>query len=257
MHIINLYRNFECLIPELENKIFIEPFVGSGTIFINSSDSFNQYIINDYNKYIVYLWNGFKILTYLDYIKALCFVKQQFGNIKTDKNAYYAFRTWYNENVDYNVIDYSPYLYLLTNSVINSMLRFGPHGMNQGFGKCLYFFDEVTFNHIQKKLKNTQIFNVDYKELLKDVENTVYFIDPPYVNTSSPGYLKYFDIEEHKKLINILSSLKNSIYVYTDTVTEYNKKLNCNKYLIGTLNAIAKKNINANRQEYLFTNLEK
>lgn len=252
-HIIEIYKKIENNF-DLTKKIFIEPFVGSGTIFLNNSLNYKKFYINDKSKYIIFLWQGFKKLNYVDYLERFYEIQKKFGDIKNSKSAYYNFRKWFNENVDYNDIKYSPYLYLLTNSTINSMLRFGPNGMNQSFGNRLYFFDELTFLSIKKKLEKTFIYNEDYKKMLKDEDNLIYFLDPPYIETKSPGYIEYFDKKEHINFLNIISTFKKSIFIYTDTLTTLNNDCNFYKISLGKLNSI-RHNKNQ-KEEYLFTNIE-
>ena len=50
---VNKFNRIERLI-ETSNKILIEPFVGSGSIFLNSIGKYKQYVINDTNENVIF-----------------------------------------------------------------------------------------------------------------------------------------------------------------------------------------------------------
>lgn len=252
LYLVDMFNKLE----KYANKsIYIEPFVGSGSIYINTKNKYNKYVINDINPYVCLIWQTFKNIEYekINFYKNNIFLK--FGNIKEDKKAYYDFRDFYN-NEKHEDDAKGIYTYLLMNSCINSMFRIGPNGMNQSYGNRLYVLNENSFNHIKEKLSNTEIINKDYYEILIDKENLIYYIDPPYYMTPSPGYLKIFDINEHKKLINILKNFKKSKYIYSDVLTEFNNELHY-KLEIGKFPNISpnRKNNSLERTEYLFSNI--
>ncbi|GJQ43780.1 MAG: site-specific DNA-methyltransferase (adenine-specific) [Ignavibacteriaceae bacterium] len=212
LHIIDLFNK---LIEQTNKKVFVELFVGSGAIFLNTPDIFDLYIINDIDKNIISMWKAINNFNYSHYVETKNKIFEIFGDIKNNKNSYYNFRNFYNEN--YHFTDKEEkgiFLYFLANTCINSLLRFGASGMNQSFGNRFYFFNENTFNKIKQKMSKTQIFNVNYKDLKIENESLLY-LDPPYYGTDV-SYNKQFEINDLNLLIDYIKKNSNYEVLYSD-----------------------------------------
>lgn len=218
-HIISIVNNIGLI--NTDHKVYIEPFIGSGTIFINIPDMFDKYIINDIDDNIISMWNALEYYEYDDYVITLTEIFAKFGDIENDKQAYYDFRDYYNNNYHFTTDKKKGlYLYFLTNSCINSMLRFGPNGMNQGFGNRLYLFSEEECNFIKRKLSKTKILNGDFGKVMRGVQDAFIYLDPPYVQRPTT-YSKKFDNNQLVELITLIHHMhsKNSIF-YSDIENE-------------------------------------
>ena len=218
-HIVPLVNNLGLI--NTKHDRYIEPFVGSGTIFINLPDVFDEYIINDINPNIMSMWNALAKYSYSDYEDVYNEILTKFGDIKENKWSYYNFRDYYNTTFHFSDSDKKGlYLYFLTNSCINSMLRFGPNGMNQGFGNRLYFFTKEEHNSIHNKLKKTRIFDVDFSDMLRGAHHSFIYLDPPYIERPTT-YSKGFEEQQLIELITLINYLngQNSIF-YSDIETE-------------------------------------
>jgi len=203
------------------SKIYCEPFIGSGAVLFNLPKKFDKYIINDIDRNIVQIYKSFKEIEYIDYVNELKNIKETFGDIKNNKESYYNFRDWFNQNYwNTNSTKEGIYLHFLANSCINSMLRFGPNGMNQSYGNRFYVLNEKTFNHISYILKQSEIYCTNYKDLMGN--NFLYFLDPPYFMQASS--YKDFSENDIKDFIKIIQ--KQNEYIYTDILCEFNKHLN-------------------------------
>jgi len=202
------------------NKLYIEPFVGSGSIFVNTLDIYESYIISDIDKNIFLLWSSLQKASYNDYVDVGKFIEITFGDIQESKKSYYKFRKYYNKNFhQVDSFEKGIYLYFLVNACINGILRFGPNGMNQSWGHRSYFFDKSTYDRIREKLRNTVVLNIDFYDLMKKLNpsGTVLFLDPPY-HLRPTTYNKNFDI--NKFIPEVLRlSLYNDIF-YTDIENE-------------------------------------
>lgn len=257
--------NYTEIVNEVINKsnkrIYVEPFIGSGAILFNLEKEFDEYIINDIDRNIINIYKAFKNITYKEYLKRSKFLEENYGIFKAPvkdkelkeeaKTNYYNFRNWYNENHWGNdSIDEGIYCYFLANMAINSMLRFGPNGMNQSFGNRFYTMDEENFNHIHEVLQKTTIYNCDYKEVLEKYPDAVYFLDPPYFSQDS----SYTGFSE-EQFIEFLDLIKDKEYVYTDILNDYNNKI-ANKQLIRNMRSTSpsanKKGLTGNL-EYIFS----
>ena len=161
--LINLFIN------QTNKSIYCEPFAGSGAILFNLQKEFDKYVINDIDRNIIRIYKSFKEISYEYYVLKVNEVFDKFGkfisdrrfspnNIKNkEKENYYNFRNWFNENHwKSETIDEGIYLHMLANSCINSMLRFGPNGMNQGYGNRCYLLDKINFERIYSVLQKTE-----------------------------------------------------------------------------------------------------
>jgi DNA adenine methylase len=253
---IKLVNNY---INNTDKTTYVEPFVGSGAIFFNLEKKFNKYILNDIDPNIINIYKTFKKISYLDYINELNFVKNKFGEFKSNKNLsieqakanYYNFRNFFNEKYyKSNTIKEGIYLFFLANSCINSMLRFGPNGMNQSFGNCFYNLNEKDFNEVNVRLQCTELYCTDFIEIFKLYPDVCFFLDPPYIDQNS----SYIGLSEYKFKI-FINKLKTVEYVYTDILNDYNDHLN--KHFIRNIKSTSPQKIgfDKNHNEYIFSNI--
>lgn len=252
-------------INQSNKTTYCEPFIGSGAVLFNLQKEFDKYIINDIDRNIIRIYKTFKEISYEYYIEKVNEIFEKFGKFTSDrrfsdkdtqnieKENYYKFRNWFNENHwNTETIDEGIYIHILANSCINSMLRFGPNGMNQGYGNKCYILDKMNFERIHSILQKTDIFNVSYDEILNLYPDACYFLDPPYFSQGS----SYTGFSEND-LRNFISNIKNIEYVYTDILNDINSNLH-NKKLIREMNStspLTNKSKNGNL-EYLFFNIE-
>jgi len=240
-------------IDSSESSSYCEPFVGSGAIIFNLKKTFEHYTINDKDRNIIRMYRTFRDIEYIDYINSLEFIEEKFGDIKESKISYYNFRNWFNEtHWDNDTIEEGLYLHSLANSCINSMLRFGPNGMNQSFGHRFYTLSKSDFEHIKEILLKCEITNVDYLECVKNNKNSVFFLDPPYF--SQKGSYESFSETDLRNLISIAEETE---YVYTDILNEINNSLNGE--MIRDMRNTAPNSDKSTRGnlEYIFSSLEK
>ena|ERR1039457_2470117 len=73
------------LINSSSSKYYVEPFLGSGAVFINLEKEFDHYYINDIEPSIIKIFEGIKKYEYNYFISFNEQVLSKFGNIKTDK----------------------------------------------------------------------------------------------------------------------------------------------------------------------------
>jgi len=205
-----------------KKSIYIEPFVGSGAVLFNLEKTFDKYFINDLDTNIFRIYETFKTINFQEYVQEQQFVKEKFGDIKEDKKSYYDFRDWFNQNFwKSGTEEEGIYLHFLTNSCINSFLRFGPNGMNQSFGGRFYTLNEKEFNSVKHILRKTEISNLPYQNLM-DNDDALYFLDPPYFSQGS-SYSEFSE-KDLNEFIEILKVGKFD-FVYTDILNEMNRHL--------------------------------
>jgi len=217
------------IINKTNKNIYAEPFVGSGAILFNLEKD---------------IYKTFKNIEYEYFKEKEKFILDKFGFFKAKhmdieskneaKENYYNFRNWFNKNYwNTNSIEEGIYCYMLSNMVINSMLRFGPNGMNQSFGNRYYMIDEKTFSNIKNILEKTTIMNGDYKEVFRLYPDSLFFLDPPYFSQDSS--YKGFTEAQFKEFLDLI---KDKEYIYTDILNEHNSFLD-NKILVRNMSSTA------------------
>lgn len=239
---INFMNDINTFINKTDKKIYIEPFFGSGAVFLNLEKEFDRYYINDIEPSIILIFNSIKKTNYNDFIEYVNHVHSKFGDIKRNKESYYNFRNKFNEKL-YNtdtIFEGFGYI-LLYNSCINSMARFGPNGFNQSYGNRLFIPSENEWNNAKKRLEKTELSNLDFFEFLNNLNESesdcLYFLDPPYIKREI-GY-KTISNDFYINYIKWINNTKANI-LYTDI--DHND-LNLNKYELRTM-----RNISPNRK---------
>lgn len=172
------------LIPE--HLIYIEPFVGSGSIFFKLRDIPSKKVISDLDKRLI---DGYKLLKKGVFIpedyfenKSLEELNEMHKQTKTDKQ-----------------------------KLVSTLLDCNTFRSNCGSNSKIY----KTTTHerklkkleeYKKYLKNVTILNKDYKTVIDkfDSENSFFYLDPPYENSKELYKHGSFNFEElADKLKNI------------------------------------------------------
>jgi DNA adenine methylase len=223
------------IVNQYDADYYIEPFIGGGSVFINTPDNYKQYIINDINPHLLKIYYSFKNGTYKELVDFYNKNILKYGNWGKNKDSYYSFRDDMNDklfNTDTNEEGY--FYYLISKSCINSLLRWGPRGFNQGFGNRGRFLNLTLdeFNTVKKKLQKTQIYNTSYEEIFTeyDKKKSFYFLDPPYI-----GNLKYYGLiwDENKQLLFL-----NKLQTTTSGICYTNINININSERLKKWNKI-------------------
>jgi len=236
--------------PNNVNK-FIEPFVGGGSVFLNTNA--NKYLLNDIDYYIYHLHkllteqskNQIKFLSKIENIIDRYSLSKSFKEdivpktLKDEwKKTYYA---KYNKEgfeklkKEFNEAEQSDFfvLYILLIYGFNRMLRFNSQGKynlpvgNVDFNKNVLNALNDYFKLVDQK--NISWYNLDYKKFLQVItfeKNDFIYFDPPYLITFSE-YNKLWSEENEKDLIETLNELDSrNIKWAISNVTEYKNKTN-------------------------------
>lgn len=205
-------------IESTSKNIYVEPFLGSGAIFLNLDKKFDKYILNDLDRNVIRIFKSFKYGNYQQLINCAETIADTFGDIKSNKESYYNFRNAFNTtHWKKDTIKEGFYLYILYNSCLNSMARFGPNGFNQSFGLRQKVLSEHEFISINVLLQKAELYCVDFFELIKilnkEEQNCFMFLDPPYIERE----VSYSTIDQNffNRFIDFLKNTKCQ-YIYTD-----------------------------------------
>lgn len=170
------------LIPEFSGK-YIEPFVGTGAVYLNLLPK--NAILNDLNNNIITIWKLVKtdpqfMILEIDKFKKHFLQMNNEEKLEFCKNI---MKQLHNYRGKYKTVMYLLLVYCSFNACIehrfSSMLTY----LNKK-NSCHIFTDEYKQKLLllPEILKNTKIYNKDYKEVLLLANSGDFvFLDPPYI----------------------------------------------------------------------------
>lgn len=198
----------------------IEPFVGSGTVFMNTE--YRRYVLCDSNLNLI---NFFRQLTgRLEDTIAACRWLFKGGN---SADEYYKRRTEFNSLIQKADSDsdaallLAAYFLYLNRHTYNGLYRVNLKGeFNSPFGKyAAPYFPENEMRLFAEKANDTRavFINGDFRQTIPDVLQLAYdaviYCDPPYIPVSDTAnftaYGKPFTQDDHRDLVNTLLAAHN------------------------------------------------
>jgi len=173
----NKYRIREHILSKLpESKRLIEPFMGSGAIFMNSS--FTDYLLADNNLDLVNLYH----ILQKEGEKFIQYTERLFKPENNEKEQYYALRDQFNNTK--SVRKKSALFIYLNRHGYNGLCRYNSSGeFNVPFGR----FDfpkcpSVAMQNFLEKSQSAEIVHADFIDVMKMAKKgDVVYCDPPYV----------------------------------------------------------------------------
>ena len=206
----NKYRLIDFILPKLpQKKVLIEPFLGSGAVFLNTN--YENYILSDANSHVI---NLYKILKqYGD--EFITFCSQFFISTNNVAIEYYKIREKFNNMNDDPITKAALFLYL-NRHCYNGLCRFNKKNkFNVPFGRHNnIIFPAKAMKVFFLKSQRAKFFVRDFKESLTKViqHNSVVYCDPPYVPLSNTAnFINYqadgFDLNNQKVLADLAAKL--------------------------------------------------
>lgn len=207
----------------------IEPFVGAGSIFLNTS--FDRYTLNDINKDLI---NTFKYLK-KDKQKFIDYSKQLFIPDNNTKSSFLELRDQFNITDDLRLK--SALFIYLNRHVFNGLMRYNQSGkFNTSFGnyKKPYFPDEEML-YFARNLKSAKLTAFDFSKVMQTAKKgDVVYCDPPYVPLSlTAKFTSYhstgFGLAQQEELVSLARELsaKGIPVVISNHDTEFVQNLYC------------------------------
>lgn len=170
-------------------KRLVEPFTGSGAVFINSN--YSQYLLAEDNKDLVALF------TYLQKEGSI-FIEYCASFFSTENNCsnqYYQFRKEFNASTDAR-FRAALFLYLNRHGY-NGLCRYNQSGFyNVPFGRYTRpYFPRLEMTYFYEKSKNARFMRADFRQTFKKAKSgDLIYCDPPYVPlTASASFASYTD----------------------------------------------------------------
>lgn len=158
----------------------IEPFVGAGSVFLNSS--YDKYLLNDVNPDLIHLFNIVKKRPQRFITDAAAL----FSPLNNNPNAYYALRSEFNASTD-------PYqralLFLYLNRHgYNGLCRYNRSGQfNVPFGQYLRpYFPQAEIEFFAEKAQRATFTCLSFEKVFRRARRgDVIYCDPPYAPLST------------------------------------------------------------------------
>ena len=201
-------------IPE-DFNIYIEPFLGSGALFLYLQPE--KWIINDINKDNIKVWEFV-----LDDPESIIYIFKEFGKIfkplsNKDKINFCKEIVSKLQNMKYNIERATMYTLMkfcsyMGEIIINNKFYFKGLEQNIYNNNRYSFLKQSYFDNLQSVstfLNDTdgQIFNTDYKNILRKAKRGDFiFLDPPYID----NYTHMYNIDQ-KIDINFIEDLRNEL----------------------------------------------
>ncbi len=229
-----------------DHETFVEPFLGSGAIFLAKGKS-NESVINDLDTLMYSIWKN--VQSHGDEFDELN--KKEPFDFKPDREKWDNFLKTHTKGT--NIEQLYKSLYVMKNSF---------NGMGNSYSSNRYppHLQEkytVELTKYKGKLEGVTILKKDYKEVMiqYDSEDTFFYLDPPYeIAIKKGGYYEHSDIDL-KEMSELLSNLKGKFLMSLD-VTPNTKKLFKQFHQKKVLFKYATRKNDKEIYEYLISNYE-
>jgi len=178
-----------------EHKCYVELFFGAGWVYFGKDKSKVE-VINDIDKELI---NLFKMIKYHSpEIERL--LEYEF----TGRDIFEEYKNYTLEHLT-EIHRAVRFLYLINNSFASKGNNFG-YATSKVPNQKIFLTDYL--HKIKERLSNTYVENLSFEKMIEkyDREETLFFADPPYFQTS--GYGNEFGEKEHILLRDKLKQLK-------------------------------------------------
>ena len=162
-----------------KGKRLVEPFVGSGAVFLNTN--YEKYLLADTNLDLINLYQHLQSegVDFIEYCKTF-FVKKN-----NDEDQYYKFREEFNTSKD-SRLKSAQFLYLNRHGY-NGLCRYNAKGsFNTPFGRYHRpYFPKDEMMNFHKRSQSAEFICAGFSETMHQVtKHDVVYCDPPYVPLS-------------------------------------------------------------------------
>lgn len=211
-----------------DGKKLIEPFVGAGSVFLNTD--YEQYRLADINPDLINLYNLLKENP-VDYIAD---VKRLFTPAYNQKSVYLDIRAEFNATKDTYLR--SIYFLYMNRHGFNGLCRYNKSGgFNVPFGSYKKpYFPEAELEFFAEKAKKAKFVCEGYEQSFKNVrQGSLIYCDPPYAPLSTTAnFTTYasggFTLDDQAKLARYAEKLaldKNIPVLISNHDTELTRRL--------------------------------
>lgn len=213
---------------------FVEPFVGGGAVFwsLNNQDGHN--VINDFETELINFYRQMKEQSpgFIDPVREVSALWEEgkpettdSGEVTVDNYAqrsekYYEYRNMDKKGGLAGISDEvrAARFFIVNQLSFSGMRRFNAAGeFNVPFGHYKNFNSAlITSPEHVDLLKNTEMHNSDYREVIEDndEDNTFIFLDPPYTRVMKKySHEGEFEEDKQRELAGTLASLEKASFM--------------------------------------------
>lgn len=181
-----LLQSIQALLPK--GKCLIEPFVGSGAVFLNSS--YDRYILNDANIDLIRLYQ----ILQREGESFIQYCSRYFVTRYNTEQKYYLLRTRFNASCD--PYERSALFLYLNRHGFNGLCRYnaGKQEFNVPFGRYKKpYFPAEEMRYFHEKSQQVIFTAEDFTKTFKRAKRgSVIYCDPPYVPLSTTAYFTQY-----------------------------------------------------------------
>ncbi len=191
-----------------EGDCLIEPFVGAGSVFLNTD--YSRYILADINSDLINLYNIVKVRTD-DYVQE---ARSLFAPVHNDSVAFYRFRAEFNQCKD--AFRRAVLFLYLNRHCYNGLCRYNLRGeFNVPFGRYSKpYFPEEELYHFAERAQHATFVCQSYDVSMTNVAaGSVVYCDPPYAPLSATAnftayHTDSFSMVQQQHLAQLAESLQ-------------------------------------------------
>jgi DNA adenine methylase len=191
------------IIPYLpQTSRYVEPFGGSGSVLLARNPSGLEVLNDRYMGVVAF----YRCIKNEDKMNRLCDLIDI--SIHSREEWVWCKETW--ENVNDDVERAARWYYMLRYSFGGLCRNFGRSTSPRGRIAGKIRNNVPDFPAIHQRLKHVQIENQDWRQCIDDYDDhdTVFYIDPPYIDTDSGIYKSKMYQKDHNELIDMVFSCK-------------------------------------------------
>jgi len=222
------FRLLDRILPWLpEGNCLIEPYAGSGAVFLNTN--YDRYILNDINPDLIHTYQYVKKKPAEFITQARDFFHPKYNQEKM----YYALRDQFNQTTD--LTERAILFLYLNRHGYNGLCRYNQKGgFNVPFGRYKNpYFPEKEIYAFAQKAKKARFVCQDFKNVMQKAKTgNIIYCDPPYVPLSdTASFTQYaqtgFTETEQTTLAALAEDLqkRNIITVISNHDTQFTRKL--------------------------------
>lgn len=194
-------------------KKYVEVFGGAMWVYINGKIESEKVFYNDFNPFMANVFSC--CVHHQEFLKYLNRVKPQDVSIFNEYKKEVLKINKTGKDISFPDFDLAAkYMYLVTQTFSGimsekaKMILLDPNKYKST--KYDSFKNKLNKPAIQSKLEKLEVFNLSYEKIIPilDEKETYFYLDPPYYGTENLYAFHNFNIDDHKKLADILNNCK-------------------------------------------------
>lgn len=212
-------------------NVFIEPFAGSGVVFLNMS-GFNEYYVYDINPDLINLYQTLKS----EGEKFINLCESYFTLENNTKEKYYELRNEFNNIKENGDIKRAALFVYLNRHCFNGLCRYNSKGdFNVPMGKYSKpYFPKDEMYQFYERAQQVVFINADFRVAFDNAnkfESCLIYCDPPYVNddlNKNEGFTSYaknsFSLKDQEDLAKCAAKTKH-LCLISNHATDFTRSI--------------------------------